>query len=177
MANLFGVAVAINTFAAGDGVRRIAGNGAGNTGQRHQQNLLVVGGLVGEAFAEVIDVGGFDVGLFETGRPATAQTLAETVPVVVTLNALLMGVDQHDHVAPVVRTLGINVDPVSVQAAGAVKLLAVKRPAVLLRGDFGDHHAQFQVANFRPAAAHQFAVNKTAEPAATRFGIRLIQPV
>src|SRR5471032_2054376 len=98
MANLFGVAVAINTLAAGDGVRRISGNGAGDTGQRHQQNLLVVGGLVGEAFAKVIDVGGFNVGLLETGRPAAAQSLAETVPVVVTLNAVLMGVDQHNHV-------------------------------------------------------------------------------
>lgn len=79
------------------------------------------------------------------------------------------------HIAGGITAPGKHIDPVGVQRAGAVKLLAVESPAALCRRHSGVHLSQLNRADLRPAAAHQLTVEEATKPAVAPGGIRLIQ--
>ena len=69
-----------------------------------------------------------------------------------------------NHIGAVVIALGIEVDPVGEDTAGAVVLGAVDHPLFIHARDTGANLADLDAADFGPRVAHQIAVDKTLEP-------------
>ena len=134
------------------------------TDQHGQQGQLVKRGLIFEPRGEVDQVVVFDHGIFKHRRAAAGGALTEAIPVVALTHTRLLHADRRDHVGTGVVPLGIQVDPVGEQAAGAVELGAIGDPLLALAADAGDHLADLHVADFGPGVADQFPGHKPLEP-------------
>ena len=170
-----GVTVAVHPGALFDALRRIPLNRQANAREGRQQHMLVEGGLIAKTPGKIINMFGFHPGAGKAGGSAAGQPLAKAIPVIFPHHAGLLGADQGYHVAGGITAPGKHIDPVGVQRAGAVKLLAIETPALLCRRHPGVHLAQLNRADLRPAAAHQLAVEEATKPAVAPGGIRLIQ--
>ena len=170
-----GVAVAVHPGPVFDALRGIPLNRQADAREGRQQHMLIEGGLIAKALGKVVDVVGFHPGVGEAGGPAASQPLAKAIPVIFPRHAGLLGADQGNHIATGIAAPGKHIDPVGVQRAGAVELLAVESPAALCRRHPSVHLPQLNRADLRPAAAHQLAVKEATKPAVAPGGIRLIQ--
>ncbi|MNL17521.1 hypothetical protein D3C87_1386180 [compost metagenome] len=101
--------------------------------QGRQQDQLIERGLVFEAGGKVDDIFGFHFGIDKPRRAAAGGALAEAVPVIALHDPGLMGAHRGNNVAAGVAALGVDIDPVGKQAAGAVELLAVEPPPIAIR--------------------------------------------
>ena len=97
-------------------------------------------------------------------RAAAGGALAKAVPVIALGHAGMTGMHQGNHLGAVVRTLGIDIDPVREDATGTVVLGTVEQIVVALGADFGQHFPKLDCADFGPAIAHQFARYKACKP-------------
>lgn len=173
LADSRGIAVAVDTGPPAHLGGDVAQGGAAGAGQHREQDQLVERGLVLEAAGEVDEVLFLHLGILEQRRAAAGGALAEAVPVVALAHAGLVGADRRDHIGAGVVALGIQIDPVGEEAAGAVVLAAVHHPAtVVLARDAGEHFAQPYRTDLGPGAADQVALDEAPQPTvAARAGL------
>ena len=120
--------------------------------------------LVFEAGREIDDVLFFNHGVLKYRGAAAGCALTEAVPVVALTDARLLDPDSRDHVRAVVIALGIYVDPVGEETAGAVELGAIHHPLLTLAADASNDLADFHAAHLGPGIADQFTGDEAFEP-------------
>ncbi|RMW28927.1 hypothetical protein ALO95_05583 [Pseudomonas syringae pv. antirrhini] len=161
------VAVAENTFAVTHLLRDITLDGSADAGQHRQQHQLIKRRLILEALFKGNHMVRRQWHVVVHRRAAAGGALSETVPVVAVTHASVPGIDHGNHVGAIVGTLGVNVDPVGEDAAGAVELGAVEHKTIALCTDLGDHITDFHRTDFGPAIADQIPGDKACKPCVT----------
>jgi len=168
LAHMGGIAMAVDPFAAAHLMRHILEGRAADAGEGGEQHQLIERCLVFEARGKVDDVFRLHHRIGKTRGAAAGGTLAKAVPVIALRHAGLAGAGGGNHIAAGVAALGVDVDPVGKQAAGAVELFTVEFPFVAVGADFSDDIADGHAADFGPGAAHDLTVDKAFEPEVSR---------
>jgi len=154
---------------------RVAHDGARDAGERCKVRELEMrcqrGGLVAHVQQHVL---GLHAHVAKARGARCAQPLAEAAPVVHALHALRLGGHERDHAvaaAVVVQALGRDRDPVGIQRACAVELVAVEPPGVAVALQGGLQRLERAVAEFGGGVAEDHALGRKAHPRAVQGGV------